>query len=115
MARSEFSATVRQQAWERSKGRCEEPGCGIELQVGHFQFDHIQPDGLGGKPTLENCAVLCSAHHSRKTHEHDRPIMTKADNQKKAHLGLKPKGAGFWRPPGAKFDWGRGRYERNEG
>ncbi len=110
MARAEFTATVRQQAWERCKGRCEHPGCGIELRAGGFQFDHIQPDGLGGKPTLENCAVLCSAHHSKKTHEHDRPIMTKADNQRKAHLGLKPKGRGFQKPPPGYNQWTR-RFE----
>lgn len=91
MSRSEFSAQVRKDAWKRCDGRCEQPGCGIKLLVGHFQFDHIKPDGLDGEPTLENCAVLCSAHHHKKTVEVDRPIMQKADNIRSKHLGLKPK------------------------
>ena len=91
MTRSEFSAKVRRDAWARSQGICEFFACRTKLQVGKFQFDHIIPDGLGGEPTLENCAVLCSAHHSRKTHEEDRPIMQKADNIKAKHFGLKPK------------------------
>jgi len=100
MARTEFPAKVRQAAWERSKGRCEEPGCGIKLRVGGFDFDHVVPDGLGGTPTLDNCMVLCRAHHKIKTHTHDNPIMTKADNQRKAHLGLKPKRPFPKAPPG---------------
>lgn len=107
MTRSEFPAKVRQAAWERCKGRCEQPGCGIKLRVGGFQFDHIKPDGLEGPPTLENCAVLCTAHHHIKTTTIDRPIMTKADNQMKAHLGLKPKGRGFPKPPPGYSHWSR--------
>jgi 5-methylcytosine-specific restriction enzyme A len=105
--RTEFSATIRQQAWKRSNGRCEHPGCGIKIQVGKFHFDHIQPDGLGGKPVLENCQVLCLFHHEEKTTQHDNPIMTKADNQRKAHLGLKPKGRGFPKPPPGYNAWTR--------
>lgn len=93
MARTEFSAKVRKAAWERSKGRCEAEGCGIKLMVGHYQYDHIVPDGLGGEPTLENCAVLCSAHHSVKTHTVDRPMMQKADNIRAKHLGFKKRGS----------------------
>lgn len=88
MARSEFSSAVRKAAWERSKGRCEAEGCGIKVRVGGFQFDHIKPDGLDGEPTLENCAVLCSAHHHKKTVEEDRPLMQKADNIRAKHFGL---------------------------
>lgn len=107
MTRSEFPAKVRQAAWDRCKGRCEAEGCPVKLQVGHFQFDHIMPDGLGGKPTLENCQVLCSAHHVSKTTTEDTPRMTKADNQRKAHLGLKPKGRGFPKPPPGYSHWTR--------
>ena len=91
MSRTEFPAKIRKAAWTRSGGRCEHPDCGAKLMVGRFQFDHIVPDGLGGEPTLENCAVLCSFHHDAKTHKQDRPLMQKADNIKAKHLGLKPK------------------------
>lgn len=91
MSRTEFPSKIRKAAWERCAGRCEWPGCGLELKVGGFQFDHILPDGLGGDTALSNCAVLCSNHHSLKTHRQDRPAMQKADNIKAKHLGLKPK------------------------
>lgn len=91
MSRREFSADVRRAAWKRCNGRCEAKGCGAKLQVGKFQYDHIVPDGLGGEPTLENCQVLCAAHHEAKTIEQDRPIMQKADNIKAKHLDFKPK------------------------
>lgn len=107
MTRSEFSSAVRKAAWERSKGRCEAQGCGIKVRVGGFQFDHIKPDGLGGEPTLENCAVLCSAHHHKKTTEIDRPLMQKADNIRNKHLGLGEKKRGFGKPPPGYNPWTR--------
>lgn len=89
MARREFSEKVKRQAWERCKGFCE--GCTAKLFPGRFQFDHTRPDGLGGAPTIENCQVLCSACHLPKTHDEDRPLMQKADNIRKKHLGFKNK------------------------
>lgn len=88
MTRTEFSASVRRAAWERCGGRCEAEGCTIKLRPGGYQYDHIKPDGLDGEPTLENCAVLCSAHHHKKTVEQDRPLMQKADNIRAKHFGL---------------------------
>lgn len=110
MTRAEFSPSVKTKAWDRCKGRCEQ--CTAKLYPGRFAYDHIKPDGLGGEPTLDNCQVLCDACHGEKTHKHDRPIMQKADNQKKAHLGIKAKGRGFRKAPGMKFNWSTGRYER---
>lgn len=107
MARNEFSSQVRKDAWKRCSGRCEEPGCGVKLQVGKFQFDHIKPDGLDGEPTLENCAVLCTAHHHKKTVEIDRPIMQKADNIRDKHFGLGEKKRGFGKPPPGYNPWTR--------
>ena len=87
--RREFNKQTRKLAWDRALGRCE--SCTAKLFPGHYQFDHIVPDGLGGEPTLENCKVLCSVCHSDKTHTEDRPIMQKADNIRAKYLGLKPK------------------------
>ena len=92
MSRQEFGAKVRKAAWARCKGRCE--ACAATLKGKHF--DHIMPDGLGGKPILENCQVLCLPCHNDKTVKHDRPIMQKADNQRQAAQGLKA-------PPRAKI------------
>jgi 5-methylcytosine-specific restriction endonuclease McrA len=90
--RREFSKTVKWDAYKRclvnDKPHCE--SCGLRI-IGVPEFDHVKPDGLGGEPTLENCAVLCGKCHRLKTHEEDRPIMAKADRQKKAAAGVKRK------------------------
>lgn len=86
--RREFSKTVRLQAANRAKGRCE--ACNKKLSVGEFHYDHDVPDGLGGEPTLENCRVLCLTCHRIKTHEQDNPRMQKADSQRKSiALGIR--------------------------
>jgi 5-methylcytosine-specific restriction endonuclease McrA len=88
MTRAEFPKRVKLDAWTRSGGRCEK--CGAKLFPGKFAFDHVKADGLGGTATLDNCQVLCTACHSRKTHEEDRPIMAKADRIRAKWLGLGP-------------------------
>lgn len=83
MPRKEFSRRVKFLAFKRCLGEdglphCER--CGIVLTAGNITYDHDQADGLGGEPTLENCKVLCiKICHKKKTHEHDNPIMQKAD------------------------------------
>ena len=90
--RREFSTRVKLAAWERcqrdGKPHCED--CGLRI-VGVPEYDHSRPDGLGGEPTLENCRVLCGKCHRHKTHQVDRPMMTKADNVKKSNAGIKRK------------------------
>lgn len=90
--RREFSAKVKLAAWDRCKKdgvpHCEL--CGLRI-VGRPDYDHRVPDGLGGEPTLENCQVICTPCHRHKTHQEDRPIMAKADRQKKAAAGIKRK------------------------
>lgn len=54
-------------------------------------YEHVQPDGLGGEPTLENCRVHCDVCATRKTVEEDNPRMAKADRVLKANFGLKTK------------------------
>ena len=63
--RREFSKHVRVAAFKRANGHCEE--CTAKLYPGHIEYDHDKEDTFGGEPTLENCRVLCSACHSRKT------------------------------------------------
>jgi 5-methylcytosine-specific restriction endonuclease McrA len=90
--RREFPVKVKLAAWERSKrdGKPHCERCGL-LIVGRPDYDHKVPDGLGGEPTLENCQVICWPCHRLKTHEEDRPVMAKADRQKKAAAGVKRK------------------------
>jgi len=89
---SEFSAKTKLQGWHRchkdDKPHCEM--CGLRI-LGRGEFDHIKPVGLGGESTLENLQVLCGKCHRIKTHGEDRPVMAKADRQKKAAAGIKRK------------------------
>ena len=77
MTRSEFSKSVRRQAFERAKGRCE--SCTAPLFPGRYRYNHILPDALGGKPVLDNCEVLCLSCDAPVTYEQDIPRIAKAD------------------------------------
>jgi 5-methylcytosine-specific restriction protein A len=85
--RREFSNYTKAQAALRSNGLCE--GCGVRLTTGHYHYDHVVPDQLGGEPTLENCAVLCKPCHGEKTAKRDVPAIAKAKRRQRKHLGIK--------------------------
>lgn len=105
--RREFPTKVMVAAFERAAGKCE--SCGARLSPGKFAYDHVIPDALGGSPTIENCAVLCSACHGAKTARQDVPQIAKMKRQRAVHLGIK-KPTKFRRPAGYKFNWSTGRY-----
>lgn len=85
--RREFSKEVKRQALKRAAGKCEAEGCGAVHGV-KFHFDHIIADGLGGEPTLENCAVLCHVCHDEKTRKHDVPRIAKMKRILDKHNGI---------------------------
>lgn len=91
--RTEFPRRVKAEAFRRC---CDANGvphcesCGIELTAGNTVYEHVQPDGLGGEPTAENCKVFCrKACATRKTVSEDNPRMQKADRQLKANYGIR--------------------------
>ena len=86
-SRREFSPKVKAAAFERANGHCEE--CTAHLYPGRFAYDHVIPDALGGEPTLENCAVLCTACHGRKTAKGDVPRIAKAVREHQKHIGAR--------------------------
>jgi hypothetical protein len=95
--RREFSQSVRKAAFIRCCKNGTRPGipqcenCGNDLVAGNIEYEHLDPDGLGGEPTLENCGVWCRVPcSSAKTHRHDNPRMAKADAVLKLTYGLKP-------------------------
>lgn len=99
--RTEFPQAVRKKAFARccqQAPACVEniPGvpqcenCGKKLRPGETIYEHVQPDGLGGEPTLDNCKVHCTVCADVKTHTEDNPRMRKADAVLKATYGLKP-------------------------
>lgn len=100
--RREFPKQVKRDALKRAAGKCENEKCGALFGV-KFQFDHDIADGLGGKPTLENCKVLCHVCHGEKTAKHDIPTIAKSKRISDKHNGIKadrPKlrGQGFRKP-----------------
>lgn len=93
MPRKEFSRSTKAAAFLRADGRCEgtlDDGsrCPTKLTVGKFHYDHDNPDGLTGEPTLENCKCLCLGCHKVKTKE-DRSRIDKAKRQQASHIGAK--------------------------
>jgi hypothetical protein len=84
--RREFTTKVKVAAWHRCEGRCE--SCTAKLYPGRFAYDHDNPDGLTGEPTLENCRVLCSACHGVKT-KGDVARIAKAKRCEAKHVGAR--------------------------
>lgn len=98
MSRREFPAKVLYEAFKRANGECE--GCGARLVVGKFQYDHVIADALGGKPTLDNCQVLCTACHGLKTPSDTTKAAKVKRITRKLVAGIKPRSS---RPiPGSK-------------
>lgn len=104
MSRREFSVQVRKDALKRSGMFCEAVGsfyglpegkrCEAPLGYG-VEFDHIIADSIGGEPTLDNCAAVCSACHRIKTSQRDTPIAAKVKRIELKRLGIKGTGRSF--------------------
>jgi 5-methylcytosine-specific restriction protein A len=96
MARQEFSKRTKRDAFVRANGRCEK--CDAKLTPQKFAYDHVNPDGLTGEPTLENCMVLCDPCHKEKTRQDVKDI-AQAKRREDAHRGIrkqsKLQGQGF--------------------
>jgi hypothetical protein len=94
--REEFPAKIKEQAWEKSNGVCQ--NCSCELRVSYTHYDHIIPCGLGGGSILDNCQVLCRSCHMAKTASQDIPIIAKSKRIRRRHLGIrKPRVITAWR------------------
>lgn len=96
-SRKEFPLSVKKAAMIRCCKNGTKPGipqcenCGNDLVSGNIEYEHLDPDGLGGEPTLENCGVWCKRPCSHnKTHKEDNPRMRKADRVFKKDFGLTP-------------------------
>ncbi len=87
--RRNFHPKVMILAWDRADGCCELCQTGIRLMPHDIFYDHIIPDALGGEPTLENCQVLCRAHHDAKTRKRDIPAIAKTNRIRKHRAGIR--------------------------
>ncbi len=97
--RREFPAKVKEAAWARCRGHCE--NCTRPLRPGDINYDHRIADGIGGEPTLDNCAVLCKGCHGAKTAKLDVPLIAKGKRIRRKHIGATRSKA---RIPGRRFD-----------
>lgn len=102
--RREFSKDTKRQAFERSGGVCEchrvpslkrPQGCGLVLRSGHFNYEHIDQDALGGSNDLSNCAVLSKTCWREKTARIDLPLIAKNNRQRDRDRGTRTLP---WRP-----------------
>lgn len=88
MTRREFPRAVKVACIKRATRDgvtyCEE--CGLPTR--RFDIDHIDPDGLTGKPTLENARLLCDVCHGTKT-KSDVAKIARAKRQEARNLGLR--------------------------
>ena len=102
MPRKEFSKAVKVAATKRATRDgvtyCE--GCGLPAKRWHY--DHDNPDGLTGEPTLENCKLLCLPCHEEKTRQ-DVAAIAKAKRREARNLGIRKaptlRGHGFPKAP----------------
>jgi hypothetical protein len=103
--RSEFSSKVCDAAFERAGGFCEchllaehgiegfaPRGCGQRLgPVGNIYYEHIIPDRAGGRPTLDNCAVLTRICWRKKTDTRDQPVAAETRRHERMARGIRPR------------------------
>lgn len=86
-SKDEFSKATKAAAFLRSKGRCE-CGCGDKIIDGHVEYDHKIEVALGGDNSLENCVVMRTKCHSRKSRERAGPL-AKVRRIKERNMGLR--------------------------
>ena len=62
-----FSAEQRRIIWNSdAKKTCSYPGCRVRLGWDDFTIDHIRPHSKGGRSELNNAALMCKHHNSKK-------------------------------------------------
>lgn len=121
--RREFSKRVRLEIVQRSMdkdGRVICEGCGQVLGAKKYEIDHVIPEALIIDKTKELTAsdgqllgVSCCHRGGNNKTAKDVGDIARAVRRQERHLGIK-KPRSFRRPPGARFDWSRGRYIREE-
>lgn len=92
-------------------GKCWRCGVQIRAHVDRWIIEHPEALNLGGS---DNDAELWPAHERcgiEKTKEDAAKIAKRNSIIDSGYAG-RERGSGFRRPPGSKFNWSRGRYER---
>lgn len=100
--RRNFTTKTQREAVIRSGGICEchllakagvpgfrVDGCGLPIGIGNTWYEHVICDGIGGDPTLENCAVLTKTCGRLKSRSYDIPIVAKVKRQQNLRFGIR--------------------------
>lgn len=112
--RRAMSPTRRLRIWEAHAGVCILCKEKIDGTRERWIIEHAVALALGGEDTDANCGPAHAACADRKTHQEDMPRIAKAKRQKMKALGIR-KPSRFPKPaPGTRFDWGLGRYVRED-
>lgn len=62
-----FTSEQRRIMWNTAASRvCSYPGCNTKLSWDDFTIDHISPHSKGGRTRLDNAALMCGKHNSKK-------------------------------------------------
>ena len=89
--RAEFSNATKLAAWFRAHGYCEQ--CGIMFGGKRSHYDHIIPCAFGGSNELDNCQLICTDCHRKKTGSEDIPAIAKSNRVRLRHAGIRRKRA----------------------
>lgn len=92
MTRRNFTLAVKKRRLAYATGkdgviRCE--GCGDQVRRGKYEFDHHLADWLGGKPTFENCRLLCKEKCHKSKSSTDKKLSAKSNRVQAKDQGLK--------------------------
>jgi len=104
---------VRLRVWDRAHGRCHR--CGRKIGAAErWTLEHVVALINGGENRERNLNITCSWCLPDKN---AADVAEKASiyGKRRKHILGKPKGRGFYRPPGSTFDWRQRRYVRNTG
>ena len=99
MSRKNFTKAILTARINHAGGRCEwvdaetKIRCNAVLVPGRWEGDHVNPDGLTGEPTFDNCRALCKPHHLEKTKQDVANIAKAKRREAKAIGAVKPNGS----------------------
>lgn len=101
MSRKSFNRKDRARIFAANNGCCHL--CSGKISVGEaWEVEHVIPWALTQDDSDGNLKPAHVKCHSRKTHEEDRPRISKAERQRAKHLGTWPKSKAPLRSKGSQ-------------
>ncbi len=97
MSRAEFTRKTKRAAFDRSSGQCEcsriphvfPNPCGQPFDSKGIRYEHIEPDAIGKKNDLDNCAALRKQCWRYKTDKYDKPVIAKSNRVRDRYIKAK--------------------------